>query len=850
MRGEKMINENEIYNGLSTAEANKLLKTHGLNILKQNKKATPVKIFIAQFNDFIIWVLIAATIISGFMGEKADAITIIIIIIMNAIMGFIQEYKTEKSLEALKKMASPTTKVIRNGNVQVINAELLVPGDLIVIESGDRVPADAIIVTSSNLSLDESILTGESLGVSKSSSNRNNSIFMGTIVLRGKGEARVVETGMHTEMGKIANLLQNIEQERSPLKDKLSSLGKVLVVLCVMICIVVTALGIIRGQDKYQMFLLGLSLAVAAIPEGLPAIVTVALALGVSRMLKRNALVRRLPAVETLGCTSVICSDKTGTLTKNIMTVKSIYYNDKIYNENRFKDEKLYLLKRAFVFCNDCEVNYREKNIGKSLVGEPTETALIKAFFSNSYEIKTFLDSAKRISDIPFDSNRKMMSVIVNEHGRKISYVKGAPERIIDRCKYISIDGEKKAFTENYKKRVQSALNDMSSKALRCIAAAYKDSGIINGNQERDLIFLGFAGMIDPPRDEVKGAVLRCKEAGIKAVMITGDHKNTAYAIGKELGICSDLSEVITGEELDKLDDNKLSSIINKIKIFARVSPEHKLRIVGAFKRKNKIVAMTGDGVNDAPAVKNADIGISMGISGTDVTKEASSMILLDDNFTTIVAAVEEGRVIYNNIRKFIRYLLSCNLGEVLTMFLSSLLYLQTPLLPIQILLVNLATDGLPAIALGVDPKDEDVMYEMPRDKNESIFARGLKEKIIIRGSLIGICTVLSFLVGEVLNMPLRTCRTIALGTLIMSQLIHVFECRSEKKSIFQIKLFTNMSLVMAVTVSIIMLICVIYVPFLQIVFHTDALNLLQWGIVIFFSAFISTINSVYLYFK
>jgi Ca2+-transporting ATPase len=850
MRGEKMINENEISNGLSNTEANKLLKKYGLNILKQNKKTTPVKIFISQFNDFIIWVLIAATIISGFMGEKADAVTIIIIIIMNAIMGFIQEYKTEKSLEALKKMAAPTTKVIRGGNVQVINAELLVPGDLIVIESGDRVPADGIIVTSSNLSVDESILTGESLGVSKSSSNKNNSIFMGTIVIRGKGEARIVKTGMHTEMGKIANLLQNIEQERSPLKDKLSSLGKVLVFLCIMICIIVTTLGIIRGQDKYQMFLLGLSLAVAAIPEGLPAIVTVALALGVSRMLKRNALVRKLPAVETLGCTSVICSDKTGTLTKNIMTVKSIYYNDKIHNENKFKDEKLYLLKRAFIFCNDCEVNYREKNIEKSLIGDPTETALIKAFFSNSSEIKLFLDSAKRVSDIPFDSNRKMMSVVVNEHGSKISYVKGAPERIIERCKYIHIDGEKKVFTDMYKNKVQSALNQMSSKALRCIAAAYKDTGVTNGNQERDLVFLGLAGMIDPPRDEVKGAVLKCKEAGIKPVMITGDHKNTAYAIGKELGICSDLTEVITGEELDKLDDNRLSLEINKIKIFARVSPEHKLRIVGAFKRKNKIVAMTGDGVNDAPAVKNADIGISMGISGTDVTKEASSMILLDDNFTTIVAAVEEGRVIYNNIRKFIRYLLSCNLGEVFTMFLSSLLYLETPLLPIQILLVNLATDGLPAIALGVDPKDEDVMYEMPRDKNESIFARGLKEKIIIRGSLIGVCTVLSFLVGKVFNMPLRTCRTIALGTLIMSQLIHVFECRSEKHSIFEIKLFTNMYLVMAVTVSIIMLVCVIYIPFLQGVFHTDALDLFQWGVVIFFSGIISSINSLYLYFN
>ncbi len=851
MRGErKMINEKEIYNGLSSLEASNRLKKYGLNILKANKKISPVKIFISQFNDFIIWVLIAATIISGFMGEKADAITIIIIVIMNAVMGFIQEYKTEKSLEALKKMSSPTTKVIRDDNIQVINAEILVPGDLIVIDSGDKIPADAIIVQSSNLSVDESILTGESLGVSKDSSNRNNSIYMGTIVLRGKGEARVVQTGMHTEMGKIANLLQNIEQEKSPLKEKLATLGKILVFLCILICIIVTALGIIRGQDKYEMFLLGVSLAVAAIPEGLPAIVTVALALGVSRMLKRNALVRKLPAVETLGCTSVICSDKTGTLTKNMMTVKSIYYNNRLYNEHSFKDNKLNMIKKTFTFCNDCDINYREKNFDKGFIGEPTETALIKAFFSSSYEAKEFLKNGKRISEIPFDSNRKMMSVVVNERGNKTSYVKGAPERVIERCKYIYIDGEKRLFTLEYRNKVQASLNDMSSRALRCIAAAYKDSGVINGNQERELVFLGFAGMIDPPRKEVKASVLKCKEAGINVVMITGDHKNTAFAIGKELGIASDWKEVITGEELDKMDDRKLMAKINGIKIFARVTPEHKLRIVGAFKKKNKIVAMTGDGVNDAPAVKNADIGIAMGLSGTDVTKEASAMILLDDNFTTIVAAVEEGRVIYNNIRKFIRYLLSCNLGEVLTMFLSSLLYLNTPLLPIQILLVNLATDGLPAIALGVDPKDEDVMCDMPRDKNESIFARGLKEKIIIRGSLIGICTVLSFLVGGVLNMSLRTCRTLALGTLIMSQLIHVFECRSEKHSIFQIKFFSNMYLVWAVAISVTMLVSVIYIPFLRNVFHTDPLNLFQWAIIMFFSCFIAGINSFYLYFN
>ncbi|MDP4143270.1 MAG: calcium-translocating P-type ATPase, SERCA-type [Bacillota bacterium] len=847
-----MINEKILSKGLSKDEAERRLKKYGLNQMKKKKKISPIAIFLSQFNDFIVWVLIGATIISGFMGEKADAITILIIIVMNAILGFVQEFKTEKSLEALKKLASQTAKVIRDGNVQVINAEYLVPGDLIIVESGDRVPADCILIEDSNFMVDESLLTGESVGVDKSSAEgKDSKIYMGTIVVTGRGEARIIETGMNTEMGKIANMLQNIEDEKTPLKEKLSSLGQVLVVLCIVICIVVTLLGIARGQDKYQMFLLGVSLAVAAIPEGLAAIVTVALALGVSRMLKRNALVRKLPAVETLGCTSIICSDKTGTLTQNRMTVKAIYFNDRIENEEYYYNERTNILKKAFTYCNDCDFDYRESDVQKCLFGDPTETALIRAFFRNSSEIKAFQNRSKRISEIPFDSDRKMMSVLVRETGsdKPVCYVKGAPERVIERCKYIYVNGKVELLTSIYKSKVLAAIESMSKKALRCIAAAYKNSGALKGEGlERDLIFLGIAGMIDPPRLEVKDAVLKCKSAGIRPVMITGDHKNTAFAIGCELNICSDMSQVITGEELDKLNDKELSKIIDNIKVFARVSPNHKLRIVKTFKKKNRIVAMTGDGVNDAPAVKEADIGISMGISGTDVTKEASSMILLDDNFSTIVAAVEEGRVIYDNIRKFIRYLLSCNLGEVLTMFLASIFYLDTPLLPIQILLVNLATDGLPAIALGVDPPDKDIMRQQPRDKNEGIFSRGLKEKILLRGCLIGICTVLSFLVGRYFHMGLKECRTMALGTLIMSQLLHVFECRSEKHSIFEIKLFTNPYLVAAVGFSITMLLCVIYVPFLQDIFHTVALTGFQWIIVVFFSGFISLVNSLYLY--
>lgn len=844
-----MVNSEYIHKGLTKNEAEKRLKIYGLNQLENKKRISPLKIFLSQFNDFIIWVLLAATIISGVMGEKADAITILIIVIMNSVLGFIQEYKTEKSLEALKKLAAPAAKVLRDGRVEVINAEYIVPGDIVLLESGDRVPSDCIVIEQSSLMVDESLLTGESVGVNKSINGKENQIFMGTVLLTGKCIARVTDTGMNTEMGKIANLLQDIENEKSPLKIRLESLGKILVVICIVICVVVTLMGIGRGQDKYQMFLLGVSLAVAAIPEGLAAIVTVALALGVSRMLKRNALIRKLPAVETLGCTSIICSDKTGTLTQNNMTVKAIYFNERSYNLdiNSVPDNTLF--KKAFTYCNDCNCDESESAIQKSLMGDPTETALIKAFFKDTKSYISFISRGKRTYDIPFDSNRKMMSVIIKEGIKEYCFVKGAPEKLLEKCKYIFVDGETKLLTAYYKNKIVAAVEEMSLKALRCLGAAYKDNDITKDNTlEKDLIFLGIAGIIDPPRKEVKDAVFKCRIAGIRPVMITGDHKNTAFAIGKELNICKAQEEVITGDELDRLNDKELSVRLDKLNVFARVNPNHKLRIVKLLKSKNYIIAMTGDGVNDAPAVKEADIGISMGISGTDVTKEASSMILMDDNFSTIVAAVEEGRVIYDNIRKFIRYLLSCNLGEVLTMFLSSLLYLETPLLPIQILFVNLVTDGLPAIALGVDPADKDIMLQKPRPKNEHIFARGLKEKIILRGSLIGICTVLSFLVGKYYRFSLDTCRTLALGTLILSQLIHVFECRSEKHSIIEINLFTNIYLVGAVLISIMMLCSVIYIPFLQVVFHTVSLNFGHWLIIVFFSGIIAFINSLYLY--
>lgn len=846
-----MIQEKEFTRGLSTREAEKRIKTYGLNELKHNKKKSPILIFLSQFNDFLVWVLIGATIISGFIGDKADAVTILIIVIVNAILGFVQEFRTEKSLEALQELAAPTCKVIRDGNIKVINSKELTIGDLVVLEAGDRIPADGTFIDAANMVVDESLLTGESVGISKDTVKGKNAGFMGTIVLKGRGLIIVDAIGMKTEMGKIANLLDNIEEEKSPLRERLDSLGKILVVMCIAVCVIVTVLGIIRGNDITEMFLLGVSLAVAAIPEGLAAIVTVALALGVSRMLKRNALVRKLPAVETLGCTSVICSDKTGTLTQNKMTVKEILANGKIYELDKEKLNDCEKLKEAFIYCNDANYNYEIKDIEKAVMGDPTETALVKAIYKDPKELEKFVTKSKRVYEISFDSTRKMMTVIMNEHGKETCYMKGAPERVLERCNFVLENGKIKPLTAQKKKQIYNYIEAMSNRALRCIAAAYKEEHIVKSESvESNLVFLGVAGSMDPPRVEVKDAVLKCKMAGIQPIMITGDHKNTALAIAKSINICNSDDQAITGDELEKMSDDELVKKVNKIRVFARVSPNHKLRIVRAFKKNNNIVAMTGDGVNDAPAIKEADIGVAMGISGTDVTKEAAAMVLIDDNFATIVAAVEEGRVIYDNIRKFIRYLLSCNLGEVLTMFLASLFYLPNPLTPIQILFVNLATDGLPAIALGVDPPDKDIMRQRPRDKNEGIFARGLWEKIIVRGCLIGICTLLSFMSGRYYGMDLATCRTITLCTLVMSQLLHVFECRSERHSIFEINIFSNIYLLGAVLVSISMICCILYIPLLSSIFNTVALNLGQWLLVLFFSGVIFLINSVYLLIK
>ncbi|MDU2703222.1 MAG: HAD-IC family P-type ATPase, partial [Clostridium sp.] len=539
---------------------------------------------------------LGATIISGIMGDTADAITIIIIVIVNAILGFVQEFRTEKSLEALKNLAAPTCKVFRDGGLKVINSAYLTIGDVVVLEAGDRIPADGEFLEGSSIMVDESLLTGESVGVSKDTNKKEKrSGYMGTTMLKGKGLFTVTSIGMDTEMGKIANLLDNIKEEKSPLKERLESLGKILVVLCLVICAVVTILGIIRGNDITEMFLLGVSLAVAAIPEGLAAIVTVSLALGVSRMLKRNALVRKLPAVETLGCTSVICSDKTGTLTQNKMTVKEVYLNGKICELDKEKLTDYTMLMKSLVLCNDCNYDFNVKNIDKALHGDPTETALVKLFFKDTNLLKAFVEKSERVYDIPFDSTRKMMSVIMRENGKECCYVKGAPERVIEKCSYILENNKIKPLTYQKKKQVASFIEAMSSRALRCIAGAYKDENLTRSEKLEDgLIFIGVAGSIDPPRAEARDAVLRCKLAGIKPVMITGDHKNTALAIAKSLNICNNDDQVVTGEDIESMTDDELKKKVEKIRVFARVSPDHKLRIVRAFKRNNNVVAMTG----------------------------------------------------------------------------------------------------------------------------------------------------------------------------------------------------------------------------------------------------------------
>ncbi|HNW38991.1 MAG TPA: calcium-transporting P-type ATPase, PMR1-type [Candidatus Omnitrophota bacterium] len=857
--------------GLNTQEAGLRLGQFGLNQLQEKKGTSPFIIFLGQFNDFMVWVLVVAAIVSGFLQEWIDALAIIAIVILNAILGFVQEYRAEKSLAALKKLSNPSSKVIRNGQHKIVSSCELVPGDIVEIEAGDSVPADSRLVWgSANFSVQEASLTGESTPVAKTTqalgekdlplADRANMVYMGTYVASGKAKALVVDTGMQTELGKIAGLVQAIVQETTPLQKKLEEFGKWIVYLCFILVGMVFLMGLLRGGKIVEVFLTSVSLAVAAIPEGLTAVVTIALALGVHRMVKRHALIRKLPSVETLGCATVICSDKTGTLTKNEMTVQRIFAGGKLFEvtgigyapagEFLFEKNKinpkdypdLSNLLRCGALCNGAQLI--ENSGVYKIVGDPTEGALLTAAGKAGITKEKSEEDFLFIDEIPFDSERKKMTIIRKQAQQMMAFVKGAPDILFGDCTHIQENGAIRLLTETDKINIQRVNNELTGLAMRVLAVAYRrldqnHEKFQAGNIESDLIFAGLVAMIDPPREEVKKAIQECKGAGIKTVMITGDHKNTAVAIARALGFFNDDAQALSGEELDKLSDDQLYQQVKNISVYARVSPEHKLRVVRAWRRHGEIVAMTGDGVNDAPAVKEADIGVAMGITGTDVTKEVSDMVVTDDNFASIVYAVEEGRGIYDNIKKFIHYLLSCNAGEILVMFLSSLVGFPAPLLPIHILWVNLVTDGLPALALGVDPVDPHIMQRPPRKSTEAVVTKDRAVLMFMQGSFIAFCSLLAFvLVLFIEKEGIVRARTAAFIVLACSQLFHSFNCRSMSVSLFKLGVFSNKKLILATTISFALLMAVVYLPFLQKIFKTEALGLFDWFLVLIISSF------------
>lgn len=861
---EEAVNTN-IQHGLDEQDAKKRLKQFGYNELQQKEKQSAILLFFAQFKDFMVLILLGAVLISGLLGEYVDAIAIIAIVIINGILGFFQERKAEKSLEALQELAAPQVKVLRGGEWRKIPSRELVVGDIVEFGAGDRIGADVRIITANSLEIEESPLTGESVPVAKHTEklpvsdmgigDMENMAFMGTMATRGSGMGIVVATGMKTAMGQIADLLQTAETVETPLQRRLAQLGKILIAVAIFLTILVVFTGVTHGHDLYSMFLAGVSLAVAAIPEGLPAIVTIALSLGVQRLIKKNSIVRKLPAVETLGCASVICSDKTGTMTQNKMTVTHLWSGGKTWtvdgsgyepsgsfyrNGARIQIEKEKPLQQMLMFgllCNHAKLIKKKRQF--VIEGDPTDGALLVAGMKAGFDRKALLDEFEIVQEFPFDSTRKMMSIIIKDKdGRKFVVAKGAPDVLLTVSESILWDGKKRRLTQEMRIKTQAAVNDLASKALRTIAIGFREipPGTVIFDEreaEKDLTFIGLEGMIDPPRPEVKKAVEECEMAGIKTVMITGDHVITATAIAKELGILKERSKVVEGRQLSRMTVEDLEEIVEDVSVFARVSPEHKLKIVKAFQKRGHIVAMTGDGVNDAPAIKAADIGIAMGITGTDVAKEASSLVLLDDNFATIKAAIKEGRNIYENIRKFIRYLLATNVGEILVMLFAMLLAFPLPLVPIQILWVNLVTDGLPAMALGVDEPEDDVMRRKPRDPREGVFARGLAWKIVSRGVMIGIVTLIAFMIAYKNNPnELAYAQTVAFATLVMAQLIHVFDCRSEK-SIFARNPFGNSYLIWAVISSVLLTLLVIYYPPLQPIFHTVPLAKEDWIVIL-----------------
>lgn len=885
---EKELKTN-LQQGLTKDEVEEKRKEFGYNELKAKKKKSLFVKFLEQFKDFMIIVLIIAAIVSGIVGYMegegiTDSIIILIVVIVNAIIGVVQESKAEKSLEALQKLSSHVAKVVRNGKVEVVASRELVPGDIVVLDTGDYVPADLRIVEGVNLKSQESSLTGESVPVDKNSEaisdekvgigDRTNMLFSSSLITYGRGKGIVVETGMNTEVGKIATIINDTVGSATPLQIKLNKLGKTLGIAALAICIVIFIIGIAYGKDIIDMFMTAVSLAVAAIPEGLAAVSTIVLAIGVQRMVKKNAIIKKLPAVETLGSATVICSDKTGTLTQNKMTVQKVFADNKLVNVEDISnvENSLEKLMYTVTLCNDTKIG--ENN---NLTGDPTETALIDLGFKIKFDVNNAL-KLQRIKEYPFDSDRKLMTTVNKVGDKYIAYTKGGIDELLAKCTRYELDGEIKNNLSEYRETITKYNTEMAQDALRVLAMAYKEldhepTDEEMKNIENDLIFVGMVGMIDPPREEVKLAVEKCKTAGIKTVMITGDHKITAVAIAKALGILENENEAITGTELEEMSDEDLTKNIRQYSVYARVSPEHKVRIVKAWQANGEIVAMTGDGVNDAPALKTADIGCAMGIVGTDVSKEAADVILTDDNFATIVSSVEEGRRIYDNILKAIQFLLSSNVGEIVTLFIAILITpwlgstfgidinLIEVLLPIHILWINLVTDSLPALALAVDPAEDDVMQRKPK-KQRGIFTKGMTWRVVYQGFMIGLLTLAAFIIGlatpddqlpemvridngiyavsEVENLEealangaemvekqevkVEIGQTMAFVTLAFSELVHVFNIRNNKKSIFKTHPFNNKVLLGAIAISAALMLVILFVPALRHLFSIPIL--------------------------
>ena len=859
---EKDLNTN-LEKGLTTEEVKKRQEQYGYNQLKAKKKKPMIQRFLDQFKDFSIIVLIIAAIVSGAVGVAegegiTDTIIILIVVIVNAIIGVTQESKAEKSLEALQKLTDHASKVIRNGEIIVVPAKELVPGDIIVLDTGDYVPADVRIIEAVNLKSQEASLTGESVPVEKNIEiiedaevglgDRLNMLFSSSLITYGRGKAIVVKTGMNTEVGKIADMINQTEDQETPLQKKLNSLGKTLGTAALSICAVIFVIGLLQGKEIINMFMTAVSLAVAVIPEGLVAVSTIVLAIGVQKMVKKNAIVKKLPAVETLGSSTVICSDKTGTLTQNKMTVEKIFCNDVTSDIERAEtNEDFRKLIYDCMLCNDSRVLENGE-----IAGDPTETALVDLALKLDYPVSIMRENP-RVAEVPFDSNRKLMSTVNGKDGKYIVYTKGGLDEILRKCDSYLYKGSVRHNLSDYAEWIRTNNEHMANEALRVLAFAYKEIDHVPSkyemeNLESGLTFIGMVGMIDPPREEAKKAVEKCKHAGIKTVMITGDHKATAVAIAKKIGILENDDEALTGLELDKISDEQLAKDVRKYSVYARVSPEHKVRIVKAWQKNGEIVAMTGDGVNDSPALKTADIGCAMGKVGTEVAKEAADVILTDDNFATIVSAVEEGRRIYDNILKVIQFLLSCNVGEVIVLLLATLfaptigrvfgiydISMIQVLLPIHILWINLVTDTFPALALAFDPANKDIMDRKPVKKDEGIFTKGRTFRIVYQGFMIGLLTLAAYLIGmgstkiAIGNLTLEETKievgqTMAFTVLAFSELIHVFNIRDNKNSIFKTGILGNNILIYAVVVSALLMGVILVIPQLREIFSIPIL--------------------------